>query len=274
MKKTYISFPIEFGLHISGTGSNQEKLQKLCNNIENVDLVSVYDKNNNIDRRNSTKESCLNLYKKVDDVVSKGEFPVVIGGDHSLAMGSIGAISKHHEDLTVIWIDAHGDMNTNETSITKNLHGMPLANLVGLGSDNDFINLGHDGVKLQKENVFLFGLRDVDELEKANVSLVNNYYMTGIRKVGFKAALFDMKNKIKTKHIHISFDIDSIDPLVAPAVSTPVASGFLEGEIFELFDVFFDNIVSMDIVEYNPSNDKNDKTFKFLKRVFEYLESK
>ena len=126
-----------------------------------------------------------NLYESVNETVEKGHFPLILGGDHSLSIGSIAGISKHYENLGVIWYDAHGDLNTLESSPSGNIHGMPLRALIGEG-DEALTNIGGYKNKVKPENVVLIGMRDLDEGEKKYIKEAGilTYTMADIDRLG------------------------------------------------------------------------------------------
>lgn len=196
------------------------------------------------------------LQSEVKKVFEAGDFPLVLGGDHSLAIGSISA--HNNQKRGIIWIDAHGDFNTDETSETKRIHGMPVANLAGLG-DADFVNLVGEN-RVPYENIIYFGIRSLDVPEEALMIKhgLNIIRMSDIQRDGYDASFEKVFSFLKDfDSIHISFDLDSIDPQVVKGVSTPVPDGLEKnkaiGLISEIFKRF--TVSSMDLVEYNPLND-------------------
>ncbi len=203
--------------------------------------------------------------------LKKNRFPITIGGDHSLGIGSIAGASKAYDDLDnfgVIWIDAHGDINTEESSPSGNIHGMPLAASLGEGNEK-LKNVYFKGRKVKPENVYIIGTRDVDEgeydlAEKLNLS---HYEMKNIRDLGFEESLKKILDEIKASKVenfHLSFDIDALDPSVAPATGTPVKGGFTLEEGKRVLSSFIETglVKSLDFVELNPSLYKPDLTVK------------
>lgn len=194
-------------------------------------------------------------------------FPVIVGGDHSLAAGSLAGISKFYEDdLAVVWIDAHGDINTFETSPSGNVHGMPLAASMGVG-DKSLTNLFFDGVKVNSKNVFIIGARDLDkgELELIKELKLNVWTMDDIKTIGMDKLCEQVKEKLLSlgvNNVHISFDVDSIDPVHIKGTGTPVPNGFTVDEGKEILKTLFDTklVKSMDFVEFNPKLDDTDVT--------------
>lgn len=194
-------------------------------------------------------------------------FPVIVGGDHSLAVGSLAGVSKFYEDdLAVVWIDAHGDINTFETSPSGNVHGMPLAASMGVGAKS-LTNLFFDGVKVNSKNVFIIGARDLDkgELELIEELKLNVWTMDDIKSIGMDKLCEQVKEKLISlgvNNVHISFDVDSIDPVHIKGTGTPVPNGFTVDEGKEILKTLFDTklVKSMDFVEFNPKLDDTDVT--------------
>ena len=183
------------------------------------------------------------LAEKVEKVLEKGDFPLCIGGDHSMALGTISGISSYCRNrklkLGVIWIDAHSDMNTDETSPSGNIHGMPLSALMGLGH-NELVDFYGFTPKLNPENCALIGIRSIDEAEKSNIKKlkVPVYTMTDIDKLGIHRIIAKVLKQFREKvdHIHISFDVDCVDPSVAPGVGTPIPGGLTYREAHLLME--------------------------------------
>jgi len=202
-------------------------------------------------------------------IYEAGQFPLIIGGDHSVALGSISAIATREPNLGVIWIDAHGDMNTNETSESGNIHGMILAALLGEGEES-LVNLYENKIKIKKKNVVIFGVRDLDQQEEATIKKlkIKIFTYTYIKKVGLAVALQEVEQYFhgKIDKLHVSIDLDSLDPVLIPGVSVPVSKGFEKDDVRNIITHLFKDfeISSADIVEYNPLLDEKDKTLNFL----------
>lgn len=217
---------------------------------------------------------------KVYDSISNGNFPLILGGDHSLGMGSIAGVSKHIKNLGVVWIDAHGDLNTHETTITGNIHGMPLAASMGKGPDK-LVNLFEHRVKIKDENIVHIGGRDLDpgEIELIANSNINAFSMENIRELGIDRVIRESLEYLRARvdAIHVSFDLDSIDSDYVPGTGTPVKNGLTVEEIKKLLSALAASglMVSMDFVELNPLLDKDDETaalsLELIKSVFENL---
>ena len=215
---------------------------------------------------------------KAYESIRSGNFPLVIGGDHSLGMGSIAGVSKHINNLGVVWIDAHGDLNTHETTLTGNIHGMPLAASMGKGPDK-LVNLFEHRIKIKDENVVHIAGRDLDpgEVEIIETSNINAFSMDKVREVGIDKVLEESIAYLRDRvdAIHVSFDIDSIDCDYVPGTGTPVKDGLTVEEAKKTLAAFASSglMVSLDFVELNPLLDNNDVTasvsMELLKTVFD-----
>ncbi|AOT70334.1 arginase [Geosporobacter ferrireducens] len=207
-----------------------------------------------------------NLAHQVYSALAAGNFPFVIGGDHSLGLGSIAGASKYYENLAVVWIDAHGDINTDETSPSGNVHGMPLAAAMGVGCTS-LTDVYYKGVKVRPENVFIIGARDLDEgeVQLAKDKKLNLYTMDKVKYMGVDGILKDIVEKLKANNVeavHLSFDMDALDSDLVPGTGTPVTDGMTIDEVKYVFKHLMDTklVKSMDLVELNTHLDKNDVT--------------
>lgn len=213
--------------------------------------------------------SCRRLSKTVERALDEGRFPLVLGGDHSVAAGTVAGVAKHFRKrkrrLGLIWIDAHADMNTPETSPSGNVHGMPLASLVGMGPE-ELASLGGFAPKVRPENVVLVGIRDVDQLEKPHIksSGVRAFTMRAIDERGLRDVMNEAIRIASdgTAGFHVSFDMDSVDPAEAPGVGTPVRGGMTYREAHLALELVCDSgrMVSLEVVEVNPVLDVANRT--------------
>lgn len=209
------------------------------------------------------------LASKVLESLKQNSFPFVVGGDHSLALGSLAGSSHFHgDDLAVIWIDAHGDINTHETSPSGNIHGMPLAASMGFGYEK-LTSIFFDKVKVKPENVFIVACRDLDEgeIKLIEMNKINVWNIDDIQTRGIDVISKELLQLIKSKNIkdiHLSYDIDCLDPEYVPGTGTPVHNGLTFEESKSLLSYVFSTslVKSMDFVEYNPELDKNSKTLE------------
>ncbi len=218
-----------------------------------------------------------NLAELVYDTLRGGAFPLIIGGDHSLALGSASGVGKCFDDFGIIWLDAHGDINTSDTSPSGNIHGMPLSALMGMGSE-ELVNVYAPGNKVHPQNVFLVGTRSLDDGELALIKKekLSVYPMEVIRKKGVDYVAEDIKSILKDRkirNVHFSIDVDSIDPSYAPGTGTPVPEGLTPSEFKKLVDsILSTNLVkSMDIVELNPELDHSNQTTDLCLDIIDYV---
>ena len=221
-----------------------------------------------------------NLAELVYDTLRGGAFPLVICGYHSLGLGSASGVGKCYDDFGIIWLDAHGDINTGETSPSGNIHGMPLSALMGLGSE-ELVNVYSPGNKVLPQNVFLVGTRSLDEGEWALIEEqhLSVYTMDTIREKGIAFVAEDIKNKLrerKIRNVHFSIDVDSIDPSYAPGTGTRVPEGLIPSEFEEFVShILSTNLIkSLDLVELNPELDSDDKTTNLCLSVIDYITSR
>jgi arginase len=214
-------------------------------------------------------QSCARLARLVERACADGKFPLVLGGDHSIAAGTIAGVAKHFRKqkrkIGVIWIDAHADMNTPATSPSGNVHGMPLAATIGMGP-RELTHLAGYSPKVDPKNVVLIGIRDVDDQERENVlaSGVQAYTMREVDELGMRTVLSRAIAAASdgTDGIHLSFDMDSVDPDDAPGVGTPVRGGLTYREAHLAMETLNDAqlLVSMEVVEVNPILDTANRT--------------
>jgi len=206
-------------------------------------------------------EVCTKLAKDVVELLEQNEFPLIIGGDHSIAMGTFSGVSAHFrardEKVGLIWFDAHGDMNIPGSSPTGNIHGMPLAHLLGRG-DPDLAGIMGFSPKVQPENVALIGIRDIDGGERRLIreSGIHAFTMRDIDEQGMAAVATQALEVVNngTAGFHVSFDVDGSDPEVIPGSGTLVPGGVQYREAHLLLEYVADNgrMTSMEVVELNP----------------------
>lgn len=210
----------------------------------------------------AVSEVCSNTYDLVSNAVEEGAFPLVLGGDHSISTGTVGGASAETR-VGLVWIDAHGDLNTVDTSPSGNVHGMPLAALLGHGA-SELVDVGRPGAKVRPEDVALVGVRDLDPAEQSFIREqgVNVFSMRQVDERGMGPVVREILDTIKPEALHVSLDLDSLDPQVAPGVGTPVTGGFSYREAHLLLEVLADSgrIRSADAVEVNPILDTQNRT--------------
>lgn len=224
-----------------------------------------------------------NLYRNMVEKIKEEYFPIMIGGDHSAAIASALASAKVNVDIGIIWIDAHTDYNTFESTITGNIHGLPLAAITGYKCNE--LRSYHNGKIVQPSRTVVVGARSIDEKEKDNLRYagVTVFSTEDIKEKGIEAVM-DEAFKIagyKTKGIHVSYDLDVIDPDVAPGVSIPEFDGINEEEAMKINEYLINHmqdIVSFDLVEFNPLRDIDRKTeqiaLNILAQIIKAVEKK
>lgn len=194
-----------------------------------------------------------------------GVLPVVLGGDHSISMGSVRGVQRGRTGL--VWIDAHADFNTPETSPSGNIHGMPLAALLGYG-DERLVRIGN-ATPLDPQDVVLIGVRSVDPGERVLLAEagVTVYTMKEIDRMGVSTVAANVVAQLeRAERVHVSFDADVLDPSVAPGVGTPVPGGLTYREAHLLMELFADAaiVTSLDLVEVNPILDEKNRTAEIV----------
>jgi arginase len=214
-------------------------------------------------------EVCTALYLKVQNSVSAGHFALSLGGDHSLAAGSIAgsadAVRRQNRPLGLLWIDAHADMNTPESTISGNVHGMPLACVLGKGPP-ELVGIGGFSPKVDSSRCAVVGLRNLDEREKDIVrqSGAHAFTMKDIDRRGLAAVMDEALALICEGNaaLHMSFDMDAIDPSVSPGVGTPVRGGLSYREAHLAMEMVADSqsLLALDMVEVNPILDHQNST--------------
>lgn len=286
-KIAIIGFPMDLGADRRGVDMGpsalryaqlQEKIEKLGYSVKDfgdldVEILETQRiKNVKLKYLPEIIRAARVLSKKVESLLKKKYFPVIVGGDHSSAIGSIAGISSYcrsnKETLGIIWIDAHADMNTSDTTPSGNIHGMTLAIALGLG-DKKLTYLNGFAPKVKPENVALIGVRDVDYLEAKTIKKMSKaglqiYTMTDVDKQGIPRIIAKVLNDIKKRvdHIHISFDLDGVDPDFAEGVGTPVPGGLTYRESQILMEMVADCgcMNSIEMLEVNPILDSKNKT--------------
>ncbi len=216
------------------------------------------------------------LAHKIEDIMERREFPLVLGGDHSIAMGTISGLSnyarKHNLRFGVIWIDAHADMNTHETTPSGNIHGMPFAAVLGEGA-RELTTIGGDFRKVDPQNAVLIGVRNIDKAEKEILKKtgIEHYTMSDIDKYGAHRIIGKVLKELREKVdlLHVSFDIDSVDPSVAAGVGTPSPGGLSYRETHLIMETIADCecMSSLGVTEVNPILDVKNQSAEFAAEV-------
>ncbi len=254
-------------------GGLLERLETVGNSVEDLGDVPVPRRESLADRPESVfaavVESCRFLARLTADAVRRGIIPLVIGGDHSLAAGSVAGVSDAYrekgESIGLIWLDAHGDLHTPSSSVSGNIHGMPLAHLLGRG-DSRLASIASVQPAVRPENVVLVGIRDLDAAEKKHIDewgiaafTMRDVDEAGLRAVMTKAIAIASNG---TAGFYLSVDADWVDPSEAPGVGTPVRGGATFREAHLAMELAHDSggVLAMDFVEVNPILDTMNRT--------------
>lgn len=278
MNISIIGMPLFYGCDRPGVEKGPEILRKnnlveifnehnTIEDLGDIDIKVIDEKDKYFDNSKmkylaEVIASNTRLSDKVYSALTDNTFPVIVGGDHSLALGSIAGVSKYYgDDLAVIWIDAHGDLNTEETSPSGNIHGMPLAASIGVGYEG-LTSILFKGVKVKPENIFILACRDLDEGEVELIKRlnINTWGIDEIKEKGTDIVVKELLEKLKktgVNNIHLSYDIDCLDPEYVPGTGTPVDNGLTFEESTDIVKGIFSTslVKSMDFVEYNPELD-------------------
>ncbi len=267
----------DLGVHVNGSNLAPDDILKNRDydsiKVEKENVKKEFDKNNkkkNIDAVNRFNEKLYNEIVKVNEKV------LTIGGDHSIAIGSVLASKKKHGNIGIIWIDAHADFHTMDTTISGNIHGMPFATVCG--QNGNTLSSFFDSEYINPKNAVLVGGRDIEDpeyinLEKAGVKVftTEDIRVNGPEKIMEEAFKIALDN---TDGTHVSYDIDVIDPITAPGVSIKARDGINEEEAYKIADYLLkekDNIKSIDLVEYNPLEDKENITYTITENILDKL---
>lgn len=223
---------------------------------------------------------CEKVRDEVLGALIEGAVPILLGGDHCLAVGSVAAVSRHCEDqgrpLTILWLDAHADFNTPASSPSGNIHGMPVAIATGQGP-SALTGLGHRLPMVEPQRIVQIGIRSVDEIERRGLveSGLSIYDMRRIDEVGMRNVMSEALAKVQSEegHLHVSFDVDFLDPEIAPGVPTVVPGGPTYREAQLCMEMIFDSgcLSSLDIMELNPACDLRNKTAELVVELVESL---
>lgn len=208
---------------------------------------------------------CQHIFEQTQACVEAHERVIFLGGDHSISIGTVAGIARR-EAIGLLWIDAHGDYNTPDTTPSGNIHGMSVSTLLGMGA-NELVNIGYVGPKLKPEQVVMIGIRDLDGLERERLreSGVMVFTMRQVDELGMATVIRLALDHLRSYHaLHVSLDLDGLDPEVAPGVGTPVPGGLSYREAHLLMEILADSgkVRSLDIVEINPILDHQNSTGK------------
>ena len=271
----------DLGVHVDGAKLGPEILEKKLNqkninkiiNIKANNIKKELDKNNLKKNLNEINIFNQKLYTEVLNSLNNNNFPLTLGGDHSIAIASALASIKKYNNLGIIWFDAHGDFHTFESTISGNIHGLPFAAICNYEKKDlaDF----HNGNFYNPKNAVLVGGRDIDkpgEINNLKNAGVTIFTTEDIRNLGIDYVYnkaFEIASN-GTNGVHVSYDLDVIDPNIAPGVSIPAVDGINLEEAYSFADYMIKNkekIKSIDLVELNPLRDIENKTEKIAKKI-------
>ena len=281
-----IEVPLDYGgkRHGSDMGPSAIRLAGLRNKLESLSLNVISDKeqmdilpqeyaevgdNPNAKYLKPIVKVCEQVAQKVELSKNKGEFPLVLGGDHSIVLGSVAGLNasckKSGKKLGVLYVDAHGDFNTADISITGNIHGQCLAACAGYGLE-ELVNLYEPERKIDPKNICFVGIRDLDPKEKElmHKAGVTVFTISDIDRCGLDEIIKKVKRFFRTHCdcVHVSFDMDSLDPSIAPGTGVPVPGGLTYREALLLMEEMssLGLVESMEVVEVNPILDVRNET--------------
>jgi arginase len=259
-------------VRVSGLEARLEALGHIVEDAGNIAVALPEQKKEGDPHAKYLKEitaTCTKHAELVMKTLEAGKVPIVLGGDHSVAAGTVSGIAsfyrRQEQKIGVVWIDAHSDINTPESSPSGNVHGMPLAAIMGLGPP-ELSNILGPGPKVLPENCVLVGIRDVDAVEKENIRRagVEVFTMRDIDERGMRAVMEEALRMAGrgTAGYHISLDMDWIDPEDAPGVGTPVRGGATYREAHLAMEIIADHarMLGFEIVEVNPVIDEHNRT--------------
>jgi arginase len=250
-----------------------EKLRELFDEVKDLGDIpvgrpeAIIDEQTNLRNLQLVAEKSEILATAVDKVIRSGAFPLVLGGDHSIAIGTLAGVSKNYQNVGVIWYDAHGDLNTAETSPSGNIHGMPLAVSMGVGHPL-LTGVGGYKPKIKPEHIVIIGARALDEGERILIKEkgIKVFTMHEIDRLGMTRVMEDTIQYLqsRTDGVHLSLDLDALDPHDAPGVGTPVQGGISYRESHLAMEMLAESemITSAEFVEVNPILDERNKTAK------------
>lgn len=282
-----IGFPMDLGADRRGVDMGasalriagiEEKLKNLGYSVTDAGDIAIRNqerqkvKNEKLKYLSEIVKTSEVLARRVEKSLDAGHFPLCLGGDHSMALGTIMGIASHCKKkklkLGVIWIDAHADMNTDKTTPSGNIHGMPVAAAMGIGN-KELTNLGGFAPKVKPENFFLIGIRSIDIFERETIKKIKLpvYTMSEIDRKGVHFIINRILKELKQNvdHIHVSFDLDSVDPEIVPGVGTPVPGGLSYREAHLIMETIAECgcMSSLEVAEVNPILDYKNKSAEF-----------
>jgi arginase len=268
MKITIVNACSDLGVKINGSDKGPIALNNYKDVVDNIVTINKDNVEKELDEGNKKRNiKYVNKFNEelYNAIVNDENFIITIGGDHSIAIGSDLASKKKYDNIGLIWIDAHSDFHNMDSTITGNIHGMPFATIAGQNGNE--LSYFFDGEYYKPENVVLVGGRDIEAPEYINLENagVKIFTTEDIKKLGVKQVMDEafLIACDETDGLHISYDLDVIDPLIAPGVSVKAPNGINEKEAYEIANEIIDKaalLKSFDLVEYNPDYDIDNKT--------------
>lgn len=279
MKITIVNACSDLGVKVNGSDKGPIALNKFENLVDKVITIKKEDVPKELEEGNKRRNiKYVNKFNEelYNAIANEDNFVITVGGDHSIAIGSDLASKKKNDNIGLIWIDAHSDFHNMDSTITGNIHGMPFATITGQnGNDLSFF---FNGEYYKPENVVLVGGRDIEDPEYINLNNagVKVFTTEDIKKLGVKQVMNEafLIACDETYGLHISYDLDVIDPNVAPGVSVKADNGINEKEAYEIVDEIVDKstlLKSFDLVEYNPDYDIDNKTLNIGLTIIERI---
>jgi ornithine decarboxylase len=278
MKITIAKACSDLGVKVCGSEKGPIALSNFDNIVDNV--ITVQKENVEKELEPNNKKRNIKYVNKFNDelynkLINDNNFVITIGGDHSIAIGSDLASAKKHKNIGIFWIDAHSDYHNMESTITGNIHGMPLCSITGENGRD--LNEFFDGEYINPKKCVIIGARDIEAPEQVNLDKagVTVFTTEDIKKYGVKAVMDKAYDIVKDMDgLHISYDLDVIDPLVAPGVSVKASDGINEEEAYQIMDEIINHLntlKSFDLVEFNPDNDIDNKTLNIANNLLEEI---
>ena len=277
MKVTIIKACTDLGLHINGTDKGPEVLNEIEKYADKVITIKKENVQKELGKDNKKKNiKYINKFNEelYNTALNEKDFVVTIGGDHSLAIGSDLASAKKYEGEAIFWIDAHSDYHNMSSTISGNIHGMPLCSITGQNTNE--LTTFFDGKYIDPNKCVIIGARDIEAPEWINLNKAGAHVFTteDIKEKGVKEVMKEAYDIIKGSNLHISYDLDVIDPIIAPGVSVKAKDGINEEEAYQIMDEIIkrkDKLNSFDLVELNPDNDIDNKTRDIAYNLLEKL---
>jgi len=276
-----VGCPMHVGVSDKGLKKSIDTLNKQYANlnIKKIKEIQVDEENlPNLKNLNSVVATCNKISQETSEIIRNGNTPIFIGGDHASAIGTVSGAALNSSRLGLLWVDSHADINTDVSTISSNIHGMPVSALMGFGNEK-LVTVSSTEPKVLPQHVVLFGVRDMDPLEKEIVERldIKVYTYDEIKQRGVKPCMDEVKEYLHDiNKLHVSFDLDSMNPDIIKGVTVPVKDGFVEDNVYEIMDYSLDNfdISSIDIVEYNPKYDTDFYTAEFTNTLINRIINK